>query len=110
MKRLIMATLLALLLNACSKKHQPQTAVVMPVADNASANPVIAAAKKAPVRKTIKTAVPKVITVDHRAAHVTPDGRHYYDLEGKRYWRNYKDGKYYLYHKSMYSNPAFKPQ
>ena len=53
--------------------------------------------------------VPKVITVDDKAAKKTPDGRMYYDLDGRRYWRNYDDGKYYLFNKSMYSNPAFKP-
>lgn len=60
-------------------------------------------------RKVIKTAVPKVITVNDVAAKKTVDGRLYYDLNGKRYWRNKRDGKYYLYDKSMYNNPDFKP-
>ncbi len=60
-------------------------------------------------RKVIKTAVPQVITVNDVAAKKTVDGRLYYDLNGKRYWRNKKDGKYYLYNKSMYNNPDFKP-
>jgi len=61
----------------------------------------------APIKK-IKTAVPKVITVNDAGAKKTVDGRLYYDLEGHRYWKNYKDGKYYLYNKSMHSNDAFK--
>lgn len=64
---------------------------------------------KTVAKKTVKTPPPKVITVDDRAAKKTPDGRLYYDLEGKRYWRNYDDGKYYLFSKAMYNDPAFKP-
>lgn len=64
---------------------------------------------KTVVRKIAKTPTPKVITVDDRAAKKTPDGRMYYDLAGKRYWKNYNDGKYYLFNKSMYNDPAFKP-
>ncbi len=60
-------------------------------------------------RKVIKTAVPQVITVNDVAAKKTVDGRLYYDLNGKRYWRSKRDGKYYLYNKSMYNNPDFKP-
>jgi hypothetical protein len=61
------------------------------------------------IRKVIKTPAPKIITVDDRAATKIPDGRMYYDFEGKRYWKNFDDGKYYLFNKSMYTNPAFKP-
>jgi len=64
---------------------------------------------KTVAKKAVKTPPPKVITVDDRAAKKTPDGRLYYDLEGKRYWRNYDDGKYYLFSKVMYTDPAFKP-
>ena len=56
----------------------------------------------------VKTAVPKVITVNDAAASKTFDGRLYYDLEGHRYWKNYKDGKYYLFNKSMVTDPAFQ--
>ncbi|MCP9750640.1 hypothetical protein [Ferruginibacter sp. HRS2-29] len=76
---------------SCSKKTTP------------AKEPVTAA----PVKK-IKTATPKVITVNDAAAKKTVDGRLYYDLEGHRYWKNYKDGKYYLYNKSMHSDDAFK--
>ena len=60
-------------------------------------------------RKEIKTSTPQVITVNDKAARKTVDGRLYYDLDGKRYWRNKRDGKYYLYNKSMYNNPDFQP-
>jgi len=60
-----------------------------------------------PVKKTVEP-TPKVITVSDVAARKTIDGRLYYDLMGHRYWRNNKDGKYYLYNKSMQTDPAFK--
>ena len=61
-----------------------------------------------PVVKKPVEATPKVITVNDQAAKKTIDGRYYYDLLGHRYWRNNKDGKYYLYNKSMHNDPAFK--
>jgi hypothetical protein len=63
-------------------------------------------ANKTPVRKT---PVPKTIVVNDMAATKTPDGRLYYDLNGKRYWKNFRDGKYYLFRKGMLANPDFKP-
>jgi hypothetical protein len=83
----------------CSKKHQPQT----------ETSTVKTEEKKVVVKKVVKIPVSKVITVDDRAAKKSADERLYYDLEGRRYWRNYDDGKYYLYNKNMYNNPAFKP-
>lgn len=53
--------------------------------------------------------IPKVITVNDRAAHRSVDGRYYYDVDGHRYWRNKYDGKYYLFNKSMFSDDAFSP-
>lgn len=96
----IIATLLpVILLISCSEKSHPAK-------NNASA-----AVKKdtAAAVKKIKTPIPKVIVVNDKAASKSIDGRYYYDLEGKRYWRNKKDGKYYLFNKSMYNNPAFQP-
>ncbi|MBX2887976.1 MAG: hypothetical protein KF829_04925 [Ferruginibacter sp.] len=52
---------------------------------------------------------PKFIIVNDAVAKKAVDGRLYYDLEGKRYWKNKKDGKYYLYNKSMHGNPDFTP-
>ncbi len=59
-------------------------------------------------RAPVKTATPKVIVVNDKAATKTVEGRYYYDLQGKRYWRNKKDGKYYLYYKGMFNNKDFQ--
>lgn len=56
-----------------------------------------------------KPEFPKVITVNDNAASKSVDGRLFYDVLGHRYWRNYKDGKYYIFDKSMYNNTDFKP-
>ncbi|MEO8772558.1 MAG: hypothetical protein ABI402_20850 [Ferruginibacter sp.] len=58
----------------------------------------------------VKTPVPAVLVVNDAVAKKTIEGRYYYDLNGKRYYRNNKDGKYYLFNKAMYSNPDFDPQ
>jgi hypothetical protein len=85
-------------ITSCSKKSTPSTTSV-PAAE----------IKKAPAApKKIKAPVPKVIVVNDLAAQKTVDGRYYYDLNGKRYWRNNRDGKYYLFNKSMYNNDDFK--
>jgi|SRR5690348_1830122 hypothetical protein len=60
------------------------------------------------VKKKPEPPLPKIISVNDNAAHKSVDGRLYYDVMGHRYWKNYKDGKYYLFNKSMYNNPAFK--
>lgn len=70
--------------------------------------------KASPIRPVPKPAAPKppvakVIIVNDAVAKKAVDGRLYYDLDGKRYWKNYKDGKYYLYNKSMHENLDFKP-
>ena len=88
---------LIIVVTGCSKKTHPATTSTE---EPAPAKPV----KKAP----LKTAVPKVITVNDKVAKRSVDGRYYYDLEGHRYWRNNRDGKYYLFHKSMFDNPDFK--
>jgi hypothetical protein len=67
----------------------------------------IVVSKKATTRKA---SFPKVITVNDSAARKSVDGRLYYDVMGHRYWRNNKDGKYYLFNKSMYNNPDFQKQ
>lgn len=68
-----------------------------------------ASASSSSASKT-KTTSPTVIVVNDNVAKKTIDGRYYYDLNGKRYWKNNKDGKYYLFNKSMYNNPDFKPK
>ena len=93
----------ATLISGCSKKHTPQNdaATTKPAATNP-------ALKKTVVKKTA-VAIPKVIVVNDSVAKKNIDGRLYYDLQGHRYWRNYDDGKYYLFNQSMYNDKAFKP-
>ena len=97
MKFITIAAIFLITISSCSKKTNPSTKAV-------------SAAEKAPVSKTetVKTPVPKVITVNDKSAKRSVDGRYYYDLEGHRYWRNNKDGKYYLFNKSMYNDDDFK--
>ncbi len=90
----ITALLIMIVLNSCIKKiHPSETA---------------AAETKTVKRTTVKTAVPKVIIVNDKYAKRSVDGRYYYDLEGHRYWRNNRDGKYYLFNKSMFDKEDFK--
>jgi hypothetical protein len=94
---LLIIFLAVTIVTGCSKKNHPATA--------AAIKPVTAK----PLRKpAIKTAIPKVIIVNDKVAKRSVDGRYYYDLEGHRYWRNNRDGKYYLFNKSMFDNPDFK--
>ncbi len=95
------------ILASCSRKVtpiKPEEAVVI-VKENKADEEVAVVKKPAPV---VKTAVPKSIVVNDKAATKTVNGRYYYDLEGKRYWRNKKDGKYYLYYKGMFDNKDFQ--
>ncbi len=106
---LITAVLIIFILNSCSKKHHPSktpaatenTSIIEKRNDSALA-------KKTVVKKKAKVVLPNVIAVNDSAAHKSVDGRYYYDVMGHRYWRNNKDGKYYLFNKSMYNNPDFK--
>lgn len=95
---LVMTAFLLVTLFSCTRKTNPSgaTATTKP-AETKTVKP-----------KTIKTAVPKVITVNDNFAKRSADGRYYYDLDGHRYWRNNRDGKYYLFNKSMYDNEDFK--
>jgi hypothetical protein len=124
---MIIIAVIGITLNSCSKKvHPSKTATVIPSKSNTfpeTKKPVVIATPpaetkkidsvetaKAPVVKTKpKTEFPKVITVNDEAASKSVDGRLYYDVMGHRYWKNFKDGKYYLFDKSMYNNPDFKP-
>ena len=116
---MFLCTILAVLFS-CSKKTQPTSPVIE--SNSTTTNPPIrtdtieetkktdsfTVVTKAPVRKKPVAAIPKVIAVNDAAAKKSVDGRLYYDLQGHRYWRNYKDGKYYLYNKSMNTDEAFK--
>jgi hypothetical protein len=99
---------------SCSKKSHPaKTEATSKTTITTVDNAVVSDntdAKKAPVKTKPQEAVPKVITVNDASAHKTVDGRYYYDLQGHRYWRNNKDGKYYLFNKTMYADAAFKPE
>lgn len=95
---------------SCSRKSVPvettaatktDTLVVAKVTDSALA-------VKPVVKRKVKAAIPKVITVNDQYAKKSVDGRYYYDLDGHRYWRSNKDGKYYIFNKSMLNDPAFK--
>ena len=88
-------------LYGCSKKVHPAESKTA-TSSSATETRIV---KKTP---TPKTAVPKVIVVNDQVAKRSVDGRYYYDLEGRRYWRNNRDGKYYLYYKGIFDNPDFK--
>lgn len=92
---------------SCSKKHVPENTATTTAAS--TSNSTKAEVKKPVVKKTVPSAVPNIIVVNDKAAKKSFDGRLYYDIDGRRYWRNYNDGKYYLFNKSMYSDSAFIP-
>lgn len=94
-----MLLILAIAIISCSKKTHP---------DAKPANAATSETATAPIVVKKKLSVPKVITVNDKYAKRSVDGRYYYDLQGKRYWRNNKDGKYYLFNKSMFDDPNFK--
>lgn len=60
------------------------------------------------VKRKPTESIPKVMVVNDKYAKKSVDGRFYYDLQGHRYWRSNKDGKYYLFNKSMLTDEAFK--
>jgi hypothetical protein len=95
--------LLLIAIASCSKKHIPAKTPT-----EITEIKVIDSAKTVTVRKKAKANFPKIITVNDAAAKMSTDGRLYYDVMGHRYWKNYKDGKYYLFNKSMYNSPDFK--
>ena len=98
------------MLYSCSRKHHPSKAVVN--TDSATIKKSIDSLNtaKAGVKKKVKVPIPKMIEVNDSAAHKSVDGRLYYDVMGHRYWKNYKDGKYYLFNQSIYNNDDFKPK
>jgi len=95
---------LTILIFSCSRKHAPQQTADITVSN--SSNTEI---KKIVVKKRAVAPVARVIVVNDNVAKKNIDGRLYYDVGGHRYWRNYNDGKYYLFNKSMYTDSAFKP-
>ncbi len=106
MKNKFLAFLCALfvvMLYSCSRKSHPAKTNTEPVITTTDS----AAVRKPIVKKKEKVIVPKVIVVNDSTAHKSVDGRYYYDMLGHRYWKNNRDGKYYLFNKSMYNNPDF---
>ncbi len=110
-----------ILMYSCGRKYVPQNDNIPVVTLNsktpaAKPAPAAATAAKPGVRTMtkraapVKTTVPQVIWVNDKVAKKNFDGRLYYDLDGRRYWKNYVDGKYYLYNRAMYNNSAFKPR
>ena len=90
---------------SCSKKVVPES--------TKTPAPTETVPKKVRVQAPPKTAstknITKVITVNDAAAKRDVDGRLYYDLDGHRYWKNYRTGKYYLFEKWMYDSKDFQP-
>lgn len=99
----IIAFIILIGLLSCTKKIHPATTTTSTAVSNTKV-----VTKKVVVKRKPPEPVPKVISVNDLSAQKTVDGRYYYDLQGHRYWRNNKDGKYYLFNKSMYTNDAFK--
>lgn len=90
--------LILIAITSCSRKIHPS----VPTAAT-NTEPVVT-----PKAKPVSRTIPKVIAVNDKVAKRSVDGRYYYDLQGHRYWRNNRDGKYYLFHKSMFDNADFK--
>ncbi len=119
--------LAAIFISSCGRKTYPtKTATVttfeknisppevkpqpVPELKKADTVAIAAAPPEKPVEKgKAKSDFPGVISVNDNAASKSVDGRLFYDVLGHRYWKNFKDGKYYLFDKSMYNNPDFQP-
>ncbi|MFN8253909.1 MAG: hypothetical protein U0V75_18690 [Ferruginibacter sp.] len=120
-KPFLMVIALLLLLYSCNRNYVPRrdNIPVVTLSSNTKTVKSAPAAATAPATGTrtmvkravpVKTSVPQVIWVNDKVAKKNFDGRLYYDLEGRRYWKNYADGKYYLFNRAMYNNSAFKPR
>lgn len=114
---LFLTILTFIFLTSCSKKNIPSKSKPASITYSYDSTSVkstpekkeIIEVKKEPEKKAAP-AYPKIITVNDVAAKKSVDGRMYYDIQGRRYWKNFKDGKYYLFNKSMYNDPDFKPK
>ena len=109
MKKLFLyIIIIALAILSCRRKHVPEKTPPSP--EVVVEKPVIKKPKKKVYTPKNKDIIPNAITVNDRVARKSIDGRLYYDLLGNRYWKNYKDGKYYLFSQKMYDDPSFKPK
>ncbi|MEO6548488.1 MAG: hypothetical protein ABIN94_10835 [Ferruginibacter sp.] len=109
----IVAFLILFAAQGCSKKTIPtRSEPVVTEVKTDTASIVIKVDSVMTARPTVKlkpkSTIPKVITLNDKFAKKSVDGRLYYDLQGHRYWRNNKDGKYYIFNKSMLTDDAFK--
>ena len=114
MKKIYFVSVLCIYItiSSCSKKIYPNPTVPLLSSKNDSVVIVkktdsIVTSKRI-VKRKVKEPIPTVITVNDKFAKKSVDGRFYYDLQGKRYWRNNKDGKYYLFNKTMQNDDSFK--
>jgi hypothetical protein len=104
----LIAVIIIISVISCSKKNHPSKTPEVTSTSIAEKRNDSLLAKNAIAKRKAKAVLPNVISVNDSAAHKSVDGRYYYDVMGHRYWRNNKDGKYYLFNKSMYNNPDFK--
>ncbi|MEO6730374.1 MAG: hypothetical protein ABIN01_04100 [Ferruginibacter sp.] len=112
---LIVSFFLFAIMQGCSKKTVPSNTPA-PAASTAVVSDTLVVVRKSDslvavkpvIKRKPKAAIPNVIVVNDKFASKSVDGRYYYDLEGHRYWRSKKDGKYYLFNKSMLTDDAFK--
>ena len=116
MSKYLIAFVLLLSVYSCSRRHTPEktdsittTVTTIPGVVTPAKNDSLVVVKKRNFTPKKKDIIPPSIVVNDNAAKKAVDGRLYYDLLGHRYWKNYKDGKYYLFSQKMYDNPAFKP-
>ncbi len=115
MKKLLFVSLAvsSLFVFSCHKKNYPagteSSSSSSTVNTSTAGRADTQAVAKVVVTRKPRVGVAKMISVNDNAAKKSVDGRLYYDVGGNRYWKNYKDGKYYLFDKSMYNDPAFIP-
>ena len=115
MVKYVSGLLFIIVLYSCSRRHTPErsaeTTTTSPEPGTVAPARIdsVGVVKKRNFTPTKKDIIPNSIVVNDKAAKKAVDGRLYYDLLGHRYWKNYKDGKYYLFSQKMYDNPAFKP-
>ena len=115
MPKYFFAFVLLISVYSCSRRHTPEktnsittTVTTIPGVVTPTKNDSLVVVKKRNFTPKKKDIIPNSIVVNDKAAKKAIDGRLYYDLLGHRYWKNYRDGKYYLFNQSMYSNDAFK--
>jgi len=105
---LLIVAVATMAIQSCSKKTVPSRSEEYGNANTEIKTADSVAVIKRVVKRRVVTAAPKVIVVNDQFAKKSVDGRFFYDLQGHRYWRNNKDGKYYIFNKTMATDPDFK--